>query len=105
MAQEVAKAFYNSSAWLQCRDSYIATVHGLCERCNVKGDVKPGLILHHKILLTPNNINNQLITLNHEHLQFLCLDCHNIEHGAKEVRVIRDGLMFDNEGNVVEIER
>lgn len=59
--------------------------------------------MHHKILLTPNNINNPEISLNHAHLQYLCLECHNIEHGAKTVGVIREGLMFDIAGNVVEI--
>jgi hypothetical protein len=65
--------------------------------------IMPGLILHHKVLLTPSNINNPNITLNHEHLCYLCLECHNIEHGAKDIGVIREGLMFDMEGNVVAI--
>lgn len=103
MAQKFSKNFYQSKAWLDCRQSYISSVFGLCERCTEYGKVIPGLILHHKILLTPTNINNPEISLNHEHLRFLCLECHNIEHGAKDTGVIRDGLMFDNEGNVVPI--
>ena len=102
MAQQFAKAFYNSKAWIECRASYIASVHGLCERCNDKGKIVPGYILHHKILLTPFNINDPEISLNHIHLEYVCLDCHNVEHhGSSEV--IREGLAFDSEGNVVEI--
>jgi hypothetical protein len=103
MAQKFSKNFYQSKLWLDCRESYIASVYGLCERCTIKGCTTPGLILHHKILLTPSNINNPDITLNHKHLEYLCLECHNISHGAKDIRVIRDGLMFDVEGNVVPI--
>jgi hypothetical protein len=101
MAQEWAKAFYKSKAWLDCRAAYIASVYGLCECCTRKGETKPGLILHHKIKLTPSNINNPDITLNHIHLEYLCLDCHNAEHSTS--KVLREGLMFDKEGQVVEI--
>ena len=101
MAQRFAKNFYQSKAWLDCRESYIASVFGLCERCATKDRTTPGLILHHKILLTPSNIHDPEITLNHKHLCFLCLDCHNQEHGAGDVGVIREGLMFDDDGNVI----
>ena len=29
MAKEYAKAFYNSSAWIKCKNSYIKSVYGL----------------------------------------------------------------------------
>ncbi len=96
MAKEWAKAFYKSTAWLKCRESYITKVYGLCERCS-----KPGLILHHKTELTPNNINNPDITLNHDKLEYLCLDCHNKEH-FKIHEAVREGLRFNSDGELVE---
>jgi 5-methylcytosine-specific restriction protein A len=91
-----AKPFYNSRSWRQCRASYIDKVHGLCERCD-----KAGLILHHKIELTPMNIHDPNITLNHDNLQYLCHDCHNrVTFGTSEM--LADGLMFDDAGDVVE---
>lgn len=99
MSQLWAKSFYNSKGWKDCRESYIASIYGLCERCNSKGIVKPGLILHHTIKLNLNNINNLEITLNHKHLRYLCKDCHEIEHYRDDV-VIRDGLAFTNDGDI-----
>lgn len=75
-----ARAFYRSAAWLACRASYILSVDGLCERHLQRGQIVPGYIVHHKIELTPANINDPSISLNHEHLEYLCLDCHNEEH-------------------------
>ena len=46
MAQDYAKKFYRSKAWQQCRESYISKVHGLCERCQSKGKITPGYIVH-----------------------------------------------------------
>ena len=97
MAQEWAKAFYHSSAWLKCRDSYIKKVFGLCE---YKGCSDPGYILHHKIRLTPENINDQDVTLNHDHLEFLCLLHHNQIDADKEV--VREGLRFNEYGELIE---
>lgn len=95
MAKEWAKKFYNSKVWKQCRDSYIAKVFGLCERCKNAGD-----ILHHTIELTPLNINDTNITLNHDNLEYVCIDCHNKEHHGSEA--IGEGLMFDENGDIKE---
>ena len=97
MAKEFAKAFYKSKAWQRCRYGYIRSVYGQCERCD-----KPGLILHHKIKLTIDNINIPEITLNWDHLEYVCQHCHNKEHHGTRDDVIRDGLMFDEYGNIVE---
>ena len=101
MAREFAKAFYKSKAWIQCRASYISYVHGLCERCNSSGKIVPGLILHHKIKLTPSNINDPMIALNHEHLEYLCLECHNITHSNNKEHAIAEGLLFTTDGDIV----
>jgi 5-methylcytosine-specific restriction protein A len=102
MAREFAKKFYKSKAWQQTRTSYIARVHGLCERCQAKGKIKPGYIVHHKTYITPQNINDPNITLNHSNLEYVCLDCHNDEHFDTEVT--RDDVMFDENGDVVKRE-
>jgi 5-methylcytosine-specific restriction endonuclease McrA len=97
MAREFSKKFYNSKAWEKCRESYKQSVHGLCERCGQPGDE-----VHHKIYLTPENINNPDITLNWHSLELLCATCHSIEHNRKYKEVVREGLRFDNLGNLVE---
>ncbi|MFB9330110.1 HNH endonuclease [Paenibacillus aurantiacus] len=94
-----ARSFYNSTAWKKCRASYITLVHGICERCP-----RPGHIVHHKKYLTPENINNPAVSLNHALLEYLCQDCHNKEHHGCSEPVIREGLAFDKYGNLVRIE-
>lgn len=100
MAKDFSKSFYASKRWKVCRKSYISSVHGLCEECLRNGKYKPGLILHHKITLTPDNINDPYITLNFDNLEYLCQECHNIEHYSNGI--LREGLMFDENGDVVE---
>ncbi len=90
-----AKSFYTSKAWQRCRWSYIQSVFGMCERCN-----RPGKIVHHKMYLTQMNINDPSVSLNHEHLELLCQDCHNDEHHGSDS--IAEGLRFDEVGNVVQ---
>lgn len=92
--KEYARAFYNSEAWKTCRNEYAKTVGRLCERCLKRGIVKAGKIVHHKIWLTPQNINDPSITLNWDNLELLCQDCHNKEGGAEK----RFG--WDENGNV-----
>src|SRR5690625_2061128 len=94
-----ARRFYKSKAWQDCRASYIASVYRLCERCTAS---TPGKIVHHKIWLTPENINDPEISLNHENLEYVCQTCHNKEHhGSSEP--VREGLGFDAAGNLVEM--
>jgi hypothetical protein len=97
MAKEWAIKFYKSKQWHDCREAYIAYVFGLCEMCN-----SAGYIVHHKVRLTPMNINDPDVSINHEHLQYLCIDCHNSEHYRKIQGVTKEGLMFDEHGDLVE---
>lgn len=98
MAKEYAKSFYNSAAWKKCKTSYIKSVYGLCERCG-----KPGYIVHHKKHISRNSINNPDITLNHDNLKYLCLDCHNAEHefNRQKKSATKDGYKFNNKGELV----
>lgn len=97
MAREFAEGFYHSTRWRKCRAAYIkkrrAIDGGLCESCKEV----PGYIVHHKIELTPENINDPMIALNHGNLKFDCHICHNKENKREEV----DGLVeyeFDANG-------
>ena len=99
MAKDFAKNFYRSSAWEKCRASFIIFKHGLCERCNCKA----GTIVHHKIYLTPENINDPYITLSFENLELLCSSCHSIEHNEK-YSPLREGFGFDENGDLIRSE-
>ena len=96
MAKDYAKGFYKGKAWQRCREGYIQSVMGLCERCGAGGK-----IVHHKILLTPQNINDPEVTLNHSLLELLCQDCHTNEHLSSPPTV--KGLRFDANGELYEI--
>ena len=96
--KEWAKPFYKSKAWRDCRDAYFIFRHGLCERCG-----RPGKIVHHKVYLTPQNINDPNVSLNWENLELVCQDCHNLEHHGADVAA--EGLMFDGNGDLVRGER
>lgn len=96
MAQDYAKKFYNSTQWKKARKYFIQSVDYLCQRCK---DGTLGYIVHHKIHLTPENINDHKISLAYENLEYLCLRCHNKEHNESEP-IIADGLEFDANGMV-----
>jgi 5-methylcytosine-specific restriction endonuclease McrA len=61
--------FYKSKAWQQCRAGYLTSVYGLCERCGA-----PAKIVHHKIELTLENINDPEVALNWNNLEAVCQD-------------------------------
>lgn len=102
MAKEYAKKFYKSKAWQKCRASFIGTRvnidGGMCQHCNQR----LGYIVDHVVEITPDNIDNPEITLNHDNLQFVCLSCHNTKHFGNGKGVIREGLSFDKDGNIIE---
>lgn len=103
MAREFAKRFYNSKEWKQCRKRYIELMpkykRGLCEECYKKGEHVLGDELHHKIPLTPKNIDNKNITINHDNLILLCYDCHKRIHGMRKEKK----YIFDENGNIIPV--
>ena len=84
MAKAFARKFYDSMAWRNTREAYAVSVHHLCERCLSKGILKPGEIVHHKIELTPENIDDPRISLSFDNLEMVCRDCHAELHHAEE---------------------
>lgn len=92
MAQEFAREFYSSEAWNKCRTAYKKMRGGLCERCLAKGLIEPGEIVHHKVHITPDNIDDPRITLSFDNLELVCRTCHAEEHGAHIRRwIVGDG--------------
>ena len=109
MAKEWAKKFYKGKGWLNCRAAYIAdriTIDGgVCEKC--KDNL--GYIVHHKIILTPENINDPDVTYNHNNLEYVCKPCHDEEEGhwkakIKKSKATKDGYRFNANGEFVKIE-
>ena len=75
-----AEKFYKSTAWKNCRDSYMKKVGGLCEDCYSKGIVKAAEEVHHIKELTSQNITDPCITLSYTNLAALCHNCHMKRH-------------------------
>lgn len=102
MAKDFAKAFYNSRRWQQCKKSYIdqRVLHdgGMCEECRTN----PGFIVHHRIILTEENITNPEVSLNHDNLEYVCKECHDRfeGHGVGHGRV-KPLFVFDSDGQPV----
>lgn len=103
MAKEFAKIFYKSPEWRKCRESYIAKRKaidgGMCETCHER----LGYYVHHKVLLTPDNITDPMVTLNHDLLEYACKHCHDRKEGhfldggeRKEKR-----FLFDESGQPI----
>ena len=80
MSKPFARAFYSSKVWQECRNEYAKRRGHLCERCLSRGLYVPGIIVHHKIELTPENIDRPDVTLNFDNLELLCRDCHAEVH-------------------------
>lgn len=117
MAKPFAKKFYKSAAWINTRNAYVSERvcidGGLCERCG-RSTGNPGEELHHKIPLSPQNINDGDITLNPKNLQWLCKDCHFIVHRElimkkfEESRraarkIVHNGCYFNEDGELVQM--
>lgn len=88
--KEYAERFYKSKQWQACRLAYAKSVGGLCENCLRKGYVVPGEIVHHKIHITPDNIESPETTLSFDNLELLCRNCHAEMHGKRSRRYTVD---------------
>lgn len=110
MAKSFSERFYHSQKWKRCRANYIEHRRlidgGMCERCGKE----VGEELHHKIVLTPENINNPEISLGDDNLVWLCKNCHFEVHRElimKSFRrktyrkILQDGCYFNDEGQLV----
>lgn len=50
--------------------------------------------------MTPDNINDQEVTLNWSKLEYLCKDCHELAHSESDP--VRHDVRFDEKGQLVE---
>lgn len=90
MARDFSRAFYNSSAWRACRESYWRQAGGLCEDCLKNGRITKGEEVHHITELSLDNIGNPAVTLNPDNLVLLCHDCHMKRHAKTQRRYMVD---------------
>lgn len=98
MAKQFSKAFYKSRLWQDCRESYAKSKGWVCERCGRPGSFE----VHHKILLTPENINDPSVTTNWDNLCLLCWSCHRQLHREQDnkARQVRR-YTIDEDGHVI----
>jgi hypothetical protein len=81
----ILQTFYASNIWRTFRLNLIlerSKEHGgvICEKCG-KLIVNPiDIHAHHKVELTPENVNDYSISLNPELIELICHDCHDKEH-------------------------
>jgi len=100
MAKDFSKHIYASKQWKKVRQAYITSKHNLCERC---GETHKYMTLHHKIELSPSNINDMEIVYGWNNLQLLCSPCHTLHHKEK-YSPVKQGYKFDSQGNYIKIE-
>lgn len=101
MAREFSRGFYKSYNWKNTREYVFKRDDGLCQDCLGRGVVKYGEEVHHKIFLTPENINDMNITLAEENLILLCKECHRRRHTKNTTT--REGLLFNEFGELIAI--
>lgn len=89
MGKKHIHRFYRSDAWKVARQVKIAFAAGLCESCSAIGEE-----VHHKIILTPENVTDVNITIIQNNLMLLCKDCHNKIHNRFIIE-----QHFDKDGN------
>ena len=94
--KEFAESLYKSRRWQETRRAYLSSVGGLCERCLAKGLYHPAVIVHHKVYLTAENINNAAVALDWRNLEALCRECHEKEHSGstRRYKVDEDGKVL-----------
>lgn len=91
---ESIRRFYKSDQWKISRAMKIASTDGLCEVCHKS----IGTEVHHKIHLSPENIDDPNITVNPDNLLLLCNECHNRQH---ERFTSKSEYKFDSDGNLI----
>lgn len=98
MARDFSKSFYNSKEWKKQREYILRRDSYLCVLCG-----QPAEEVHHKIYLTPENINNPMISLHESNLISLCGDCHKKIHAKDQIngKNVLPLITFDEEGNPI----
>ena len=84
--RHTARQFYNSKAWIRCKNAYLEKKNHLCERCLAEGKYTPADYVHHKIYLTDENYGNAALMFGFDNLECLCAAHHNDEHKTTHER-------------------
>ncbi len=71
---------------------------GLCQVCRKN----PGYIVHHKITLTADNINDPDVSLSFENLEYVCKSCHD-EFDGHGLNKSKPACVFDEFGQPISI--
>ena len=113
MSYGARRYFYNSKLWKQVRQSVWIKQNLLCAICGKpvyvdgiseylpKEQRRTGIV-HHKIWLDNNNIEDDNITINEDNLIGVCKWCH--EHICHANLPTRKEVTFDEEGNLIKRE-
>ena len=80
------ESFYSSDRWRKCRKVFLQNKGGLCELCLKRGLIKLATQVHHRQHITPDNLDDPRITLDHSNLMALCDECHAEQHRTKRWR-------------------
>lgn len=70
---------------------------GICETCHEA----QGYIVHHKIIITPENISRPEVTLSFGNLKYDCKDCHDREEAHPFISGEKSRCVFDCDGNPI----
>lgn len=76
----ILQAFYASDAWVNFRLTLIAERGNKCQRCGKIIAKSIEIIGHHKTELTPENVNDNMISLSPNNVDLVCHDCHDEIH-------------------------
>lgn len=101
--KEWARRFYASKAWKNTREVVKKRDSFLCQDCLAKGMYVPAEEVHHIVELTPENINNPVVSLNPDNLISLCRECHRARHTKQETFKRRRRFIVDQNGKVTAI--
>jgi len=88
------RAKYNCEKWKRIRKLKIQKANGLCESCLRHRIYREGKIVHHKIPITDENYETELM-YSLDNLEFLCDECHKLAHKDDS-----DPYYFDEEGDL-----
>lgn len=103
MAKGFSSRFYHSKDWELARELALQRDAYLCQHCLKAGIATPATMVHHIIELTPSNISDPNIATDTRNLVSLCDLCHKKVHGWARQGSTRQGLRFDEDGNLISL--
>ena len=87
------KAFYKSPEWRTAREIALMRDKYLCVLCAEEGKTVPAEVVHHKIHLNENNVQDPKIALSQDNLISICAKHHSDVHKGEYAK----GRVFQEE--------